>query len=182
MGRGRVIEKQREQINQQGTDSAHTGVEGQASCPPEWTQFGSRCFRFNIGPKTWPDAESFCHTAGGNLASIHSDEEHIFIRNYIHQVSGAYKLSWIGGTDSVKEGTWMWTDGSKFHYKSFYVGEPNNCCGGENCLVMNSGGENWNDAGWTYQASFVSKNTFFNAGQSDNVGGENCLEMNFEGK
>ncbi|XP_028447983.1 galactose-specific lectin nattectin-like [Perca flavescens] len=131
---------------------------GQASCPPDWTQFGSRCFNFNIGPKTWPDAETFCQTAGGNLASIHSDEEHGFIKNYIKQVTGTYRHSWIGGTDAIQEGTWLWSDGSKFNYKSFYVGEPNNCCGGENCLVMNSG-NNWNDLACTNQASFVcSKN------------------------
>ena len=37
----------------------------------------------------------------------------------------------------LQEGTWLWSDGSKFNYKSFYVGEPNNCCEGENCLEMN---------------------------------------------
>ncbi|XP_039671321.1 galactose-specific lectin nattectin-like isoform X4 [Perca fluviatilis] len=154
---------------------------GQASCPPDWTQFGSRCFNFNIGPKTWPDAETFCQSAGGNLASIHSDAEHKFIRNYIKQVTGSYRHSWIGGTDAVKEFTWLWTDGSNFDYTSWNAGEPNNL-GGENCLEMNWGGENWNDAGCTYQASSVcSKSTFFNAGQPDNAGGpENCLEMNFE--
>ncbi|XP_028449607.1 galactose-specific lectin nattectin-like isoform X2 [Perca flavescens] len=133
---------------------------GQASCPPDWRQFGSHCFSFIIGPKTWPDAETFCQTAGGNLASIHSAEEHTFIRNYIKEVIGTDKYTWIGGSDAVKEGTWMWTDGSKFNYKSWGVGEPNHAGGAENCLVINwGGGNNWNDWACTIPNSFVcSKN------------------------
>ncbi|XP_035859859.1 galactose-specific lectin nattectin-like [Sander lucioperca] len=106
------------------------------------------------------DAEIFCEITGGNLASIHSDAEHTFIKNYINQVTGAQKPSWIGGSDAMEEGTWMWSDGSKFNYKIWNVGEPNNSGGAENCLLMNSGAANWNDAACTYQASFVcSKNS-----------------------
>uniref|UniRef100_A0A8C9XK48 Galactose-specific lectin nattectin-like n=1 Tax=Sander lucioperca TaxID=283035 RepID=A0A8C9XK48_SANLU len=132
---------------------------GEPSCPPDWTQFGSRCFAFYIQTKTWIDAETFCQTAGGNLASIHSDAEHAFIKAFINQVTGTPRTSWIGGFDAVKEGTWLWSDGSKFNYKSWGVGEPNNG-GVENCLEMNWGGAaNWNDRPCTNQASFVcSKN------------------------
>uniref|UniRef100_A0A8C9XKG9 Galactose-specific lectin nattectin-like n=1 Tax=Sander lucioperca TaxID=283035 RepID=A0A8C9XKG9_SANLU len=133
---------------------------GQACCPPGWRKFGSRCFAFYIQTKTWIDAETFCQTAGGNLASIHSDAEHQFIKAFIQQVAGTPRPSWIGGSDAVKEGTWLWTDGSKFNYKTWNVGEPNNCCGGEDCLTMNwPSGNNWNDWACTNQASFVcSKN------------------------
>ncbi|XP_028446708.1 galactose-specific lectin nattectin-like [Perca flavescens] len=132
---------------------------GAAPCPPGWTQLGSRCFAFYIQTKTWSDAETVCQAAGGNLASIHSDAEHKFLKDFIIQVSGTQKTSWIGGTDAVKEGTWMWSDGSKFDYKSWNAGEPNNL-GGENCLTMNwPGANNWNDWACTNQASFVcSKN------------------------
>ncbi|XP_035859909.1 galactose-specific lectin nattectin-like isoform X3 [Sander lucioperca] len=131
---------------------------GAPSCPPYWTQFGSRCFAFYIQTKTWIDAETFCQTAGGNLASIHSDTEHAFLKAFIFQETGTQRTSWIGGTDAVKEGTWLWSDGSKFNYKSWNAGEPNNA-GGENCLAMNWGAANWNDWACTNQASFVcSKN------------------------
>uniref|UniRef100_A0A8D0AG48 C-type lectin domain-containing protein n=1 Tax=Sander lucioperca TaxID=283035 RepID=A0A8D0AG48_SANLU len=110
-----------------------------------WTQFGSRCFAFYIQTKTWID--TFCQTAGGNLASIHSDTEHAFLKAFIFQETGTQRTSWIGGTDA---GTWLWSDGSKFNYKSWNAGEPNNA-GGEN--------SNWNDWACTNQASFVcSKN------------------------
>ncbi|XP_039674804.1 galactose-specific lectin nattectin-like isoform X2 [Perca fluviatilis] len=112
---------------------------GEALCPPGWTQFGSRCFAFYTETKSWIDAENFCISAGGNLASIHSDEEQTFLKDFIKQVTGAYADSWIGGFDSVKEGTWMWADGSKFNYNIWAAGQPDNFRGGENCLVMNWG-------------------------------------------
>uniref|UniRef100_A0A8D0DFC0 C-type lectin domain-containing protein n=1 Tax=Sander lucioperca TaxID=283035 RepID=A0A8D0DFC0_SANLU len=128
---------------------------GEACCPPGWTQFGSRCFAFYIQAKTWIDAETFCQTAGGNLASIHSAEEHTFLKDYINQVSGTYKNAWIGGTDAVKEGTWMWTDGSKFNYKIWNVEQPDNIGGAEICLEMNFLGNNWNDRPCSTPLSFV---------------------------
>ncbi|XP_035860330.1 ladderlectin-like [Sander lucioperca] len=136
---------------------------GAARCPPGWTQFGSRCFAFYIQTKTWIEAETFCQTAGGNLASIHTAAEHKFIKDFINQVTGTQTTSWIGGTDAVKVFTWLWTDGSKFNYKSFNAGEPNNNTGAEFCLVMNWNWgveSNWNDLACINQLSFVcSKNS-----------------------
>uniref|UniRef100_A0A8D0DBL5 Galactose-specific lectin nattectin-like n=2 Tax=Sander lucioperca TaxID=283035 RepID=A0A8D0DBL5_SANLU len=133
---------------------------GEPCCPPGWTQFGTRCFAFYMQAKTWVDAETFCQTAGGTLASIHSAEENTFLRDYINQVTGIDKNAWIGGTDAVKEGTWLWADGSIFNYKNFAAGQPDNAGGGENCLEMNWGGNGWNNGGCTFPLSFVcSKNS-----------------------
>ncbi|XP_039674647.1 galactose-specific lectin nattectin-like [Perca fluviatilis] len=132
---------------------------GKPACPPGWTQFGSRCFAFYSQAKTWADAEFLCRHAHGNLASIHSAEEHAFLKNYIHQVTGTQRTSWIGGTDAVQVFRWLWTDRSHFTYTSWNAGEPNNHGGAEFCIVMNWGGANWNDWACNNQASFVcSKN------------------------
>ncbi|XP_032364724.1 galactose-specific lectin nattectin-like [Etheostoma spectabile] len=105
-------------------------------CPPGWTQFGSRCFSFNFQGKSWIDAENFCKAAGGHLASVHSEEEQVFLKTFINQVSGEYKRTWIGGFDSVQEGVWMWSDGSTLDFKRWNKGEPNNHGGKEHCLEM----------------------------------------------
>ncbi|XP_039674876.1 galactose-specific lectin nattectin-like [Perca fluviatilis] len=118
---------------------------GPGSCPPGWTQLGSRCFIFNFQGKNWIDAEIFCLSLGGNLASVHSEKEHSFLRDFIRRVTGANKTSWIGGFDSAKEGVWQWTDGSKFDYKPWGAGEPNNRGGAEHCLEMNFKEKVWND-------------------------------------
>ena len=41
-----------------------------------------------------------------------------------------------------KEGTWQWSDGSKFDYQTWYNGQPNNNGGKEHCIYMNYGGTN----------------------------------------
>ena len=41
-----------------------------------------------------------------------------------------------------QESVWLWSDGSKFDFKGWAKGEPNNA-GGENCMEMNFMGTNW---------------------------------------
>ncbi|XP_028446126.1 galactose-specific lectin nattectin-like [Perca flavescens] len=79
----------------------------------------------------------FCMSAGGNLASVHSDEEYFFLREFIYKVTGANRESWIGGFDAVKEGVWQWSDGSNFDYKQWATGQPDNAGRVEHCLEMN---------------------------------------------
>uniref|UniRef100_A0A8C9Z858 Galactose-specific lectin nattectin-like n=1 Tax=Sander lucioperca TaxID=283035 RepID=A0A8C9Z858_SANLU len=124
--------------------SCYGQISDPGPCPPGWTQFGSRCFSFNFKGKSWVDAENFCKSKGGNLASIHSVEEYEFLRTFINQISGENRRTWMGGFDSVKEGEWMWSDGSTFDYKSWAPGQPDNTGGIEHCLEMNYQGK-WND-------------------------------------
>ncbi|CAJ1084353.1 galactose-specific lectin nattectin-like isoform X2 [Xyrichtys novacula] len=116
------------------------------ACPPGWTQLESRCFIFYRMPKSWTEAESVCIKIGGNLASIHNSEENLFLNRLTERVTGHAGLhTWIGGHDAVKEGKWMWSDGTKFDYLRWGPGEPNNS-GTEHCIEMNSAGTFWNDS------------------------------------
>ncbi|XP_022596836.1 galactose-specific lectin nattectin-like [Seriola dumerili] len=128
-------------------------------CPSGWTQFGSRCFIFYFSPRPWLDAETFCISIGGNLASVHSADEHFFLRNMIYRVSGAYKETWIGGFDTVKEGVWLWSDGSKFDYTRWATNEPDNFKISEHCIEMNRSQNYWGDDRCTSRNPFIcSKN------------------------
>ncbi|KAI3357868.1 hypothetical protein L3Q82_016254 [Scortum barcoo] len=80
---------------------------------------------------------SICISLGGNLASIHSAEEFLFVKELIHKGSGLYTRSWIGGHDGVKEGLWMWTDGSRFDHHFWDPWETNNHGGVEHCVETN---------------------------------------------
>ena len=53
---------------------------------------------------------------------------------------GAY----IGLTDEVTEGTFLWVDGSQMTYSNWNAGEPNNVGGVEHYVALNSNGT-WND-------------------------------------
>uniref|UniRef100_A0A3B5MF61 C-type lectin domain-containing protein n=1 Tax=Xiphophorus couchianus TaxID=32473 RepID=A0A3B5MF61_9TELE len=115
------------------------------SCPPGWTQFGSRCFIFYYNMKTWSDAEEFCISIGGNLASIHNNEENSFLSDMVVRDTGSPAVTWVGGYDAVTEGQWMWSDGSKFDYTSFAIGQPDNIQQSQHCLEMNYIVYKWND-------------------------------------
>lgn len=58
------------------------------------------------------------------------------------------KAIWLGATDNAKEGSYVWqTSGLPVAYSNWNAGEPNNCCGGENCAEMSGSNQGWNDVG-----------------------------------
>ncbi|XP_072561040.1 lactose-binding lectin l-2-like [Paramormyrops kingsleyae] len=145
------------QLRQQTASKLDTGF-CKATCPPGWINFKNRCFKYIAVGKTWIDSELNCLSSGGNLASIHSEEEFQFIKALIKSRDSAENPTWIGLTDSSKEGTWLWTDGSKVDFTKWNSGEPNNVNGGENCVHTNwsgKGEKGWNDIACNSFYAFV---------------------------
>ena len=66
------------------------------------------------------DCESKNPLKYGTLASVPNDVTNEFL------VKLTFDPAWIGGNDLVKEGTWVWTDGSPWNYKKWAENEPNN--------------------------------------------------------
>ncbi|XP_028678929.1 lectin-like [Erpetoichthys calabaricus] len=133
---------------------------GMDDCPNDWEQFNNFCYKFVKNAMTWIDAEVFCmeqRGRGSHLVSVHSDEENAFLTNFIKKKDGGATLSWMGGTDCYKEGTWLWNDGTSWNYVKWNLGEPNNFLI-ENCVLINymvPGG--WNDMSCNNKNSFVCK-------------------------
>ncbi|XP_038059507.1 echinoidin-like [Patiria miniata] len=82
---------------------------------------------------SWMDAERYCQMLSlpgkmVHLASIHSQEEDEFIKDYVRSASGLadYPRFWIGFNDIEREGQFQWSDGSDVSYESWGPGEPNN--------------------------------------------------------
>ncbi|XP_042265651.1 galactose-specific lectin nattectin-like [Thunnus maccoyii] len=125
------------------------------TCPPGWTQFDQRCYIFYNSEKDWADAERFCTSLDGNLASIRSENEYKFLREMVYRATNSHKRTWVGGYDAVKEGLWLWSDGSKFNFTGWAKGEPNNH-GDEGCMEINLRGEDFvNDARCKEKNSFI---------------------------
>nr|XP_061791980.1 type-2 ice-structuring protein-like [Nerophis lumbriciformis] len=74
-----------------------------------------------------------CQSFGGNLASVHSDEEYAFIQT-LTQVP-----TWLGGTDCQRTGAWFWIDGTPMMYRFWCLLKPDNDLK-QCCLQMNTGG------------------------------------------
>ncbi|WP_198469415.1 C-type lectin domain-containing protein, partial [Acetomicrobium sp. S15 = DSM 107314] len=90
-----------------------------ARCPPGWIELGQRCYAYHDKPKSWHDAEHHCLSLGANLASIHSEYDNNFLKNHMYTVSGSRKPTWIGAHDTMTEGKFMWSDGTKYKYGAF---------------------------------------------------------------
>uniref|UniRef100_W5L321 Galactose-specific lectin nattectin-like n=1 Tax=Astyanax mexicanus TaxID=7994 RepID=W5L321_ASTMX len=118
-------------------------------CQLGWSTYERRCFRFFKTALQWIYAEAECLRYGGNLASVHSANEYAFLKKLIHQGAGSAVKTWIGGHDAVKEGIWLWSDGSYMNVRAWNSGDnqPDNYKKNEHCLEMNHGAvQLWNDS------------------------------------
>ncbi|XP_043974978.1 galactose-specific lectin nattectin-like [Gambusia affinis] len=127
-----------------------------ASCPSGWTKYGNRCFLFQNAQRDWASAERACTGLRANLASVHNSADQRFLKNLVNSRKGSYVRTWVGGYDAVKEGVWLWSDGSKFTSAPWPRGEPNNLGRNEHCMEINLKGSTMylNDEG-------CSRNNFY---------------------
>ncbi|XP_015229618.1 PREDICTED: lactose-binding lectin l-2-like [Cyprinodon variegatus] len=125
----------------------------QNACPNFWYSFKGRCYKYVGRQMTWADAELHCLSEGGNLVSIHSLEEHNFVNFMIKSFDPSQTFTWIGLSDIHKEGSWMWSDGSKVDFRYWDAGQPDNAGGNEHCGHTNMFTfHKWND--------YVCSNTY----------------------
>nr|XP_033472484.1 lactose-binding lectin l-2-like [Epinephelus lanceolatus]XP_033492501.1 lactose-binding lectin l-2-like [Epinephelus lanceolatus] len=116
------------------------------ACPMFWYSFNGRCYKYIATRMTWADAELHCVSEGANLASIHSLDEHNFVKSLIKNFDPAQGRTWIGLSDTQKEGRWMWSDGSAVNFVFWHAAQPDNCGRTEHCVHNNFGTElKWND-------------------------------------
>ena len=100
------------------------------SCPSGWSEFNGSCYRYFSEVHTWMNAEKLCRDEGASLVSIHSSEEHSFVRDLTTTTSywiGAYKT---GSNDFI------WSDFTETDYSDFSDSSTG-------CLIE------YNSNGWT---------------------------------
>ncbi|XP_062301816.1 ladderlectin-like [Osmerus eperlanus] len=114
--------------------------------PSGWARYGTRNYLYVSLQKQWVDAERYCLQLKGNLASVHSFGEQIFLQRLVKSRTGSYPWTWIGGTDAVRNRVWLWSDGSMFNFQYWAIREPNNHGRREPCIHINyTGAKKWND-------------------------------------
>ncbi|XP_067236902.1 galactose-specific lectin nattectin-like [Chanodichthys erythropterus] len=114
-------------------------------CETGWTAYGCRCFKFFNDPRIRSSAEFGCLISyKGNLASVHSHDEYIFIKNLIRRATHASTPTWIGLHRVSQYAYWFWSDGTEINYKIWSPGQPS-YGKDERCVEMNSVHGNWND-------------------------------------
>ncbi|KAM6974371.1 galactose-specific lectin nattectin-like [Tautogolabrus adspersus] len=116
-------------------------------CEEGWEQLGEKCYYFSTTKSTWSNSRAECRRGGGDLVKIDSREEQAFFDQRLREkMTDDEDKFWIGLTDTVNEGTWLWTDRSPLNSSLvFWSGkEPDNWTGdnseGEDCVRMGQKG------------------------------------------
>lgn len=110
----------------------------------------SECSIYFLNPQqmTGSQAQAFAQTLGANLVSVQSAAENACILTSLVALGyGTGDVVWIGFSDEVQEGTFVWYDQSPVTYTNWAPGEPNQN-GNEDCVQIYPGGANpgtWND-------------------------------------
>lgn len=70
--------------------------------------------------KKWHEARDYCTLLGSHLVTIQDATEN----KYIYQFTSGN--TWLGATDEIEEGRWIWVSGEPWKYTNWEEGEPNN--------------------------------------------------------
>lgn len=127
-----------------------------SSCPRGWERIAGRCYLWSYTPKTWADAEKFCKSKGGHLASVTNEDIHKYIwsktlttwRDKWGYERTSRRSFWVGGTDQEEESRWLWSDGSAWNFTkwaSWPYQQPNSFYPTEDCLLIY---DEWAQNGW----------------------------------
>jgi hypothetical protein len=79
----------------------------------------------------WAEARAYCQARGQDLLVVDQAKEYGLLIPYKPML--VWTDTWLGATDAVKEGEWVWVDGQS-HAFEWGDGDPNGA-GAENCLA-----------------------------------------------
>jgi hypothetical protein len=108
------------------------------------------CSLYFINPQfmTGPQAQAYAQTFGANLISVQSAAENADLVQALSNQGYASNVVWIGYSDAVTEGSYVWYDGAPLSYSNWAPGEPNDAGGVEDCTQIYPDGS-WNDLNCT---------------------------------
>ncbi|XP_066022454.1 uncharacterized protein [Pocillopora verrucosa] len=110
-------------------------------CQLGWDYFNGYCYFTSSNCSSWPTAERKCAKMGSHLATVHNQEENVYIQ---HRHNG--EKSWIGLNDRSVEGSFLWTKKGTSSFRFWAPNQPNNYTD-QDC-VHTLGAKNeytWND-------------------------------------
>ncbi|XP_062568459.1 perlucin-like protein [Saccostrea cucullata] len=115
-----------------------SGVVGVSSqpppCPHGWTSRESSCYAFiSDTPEDWMTAMSYCNALHATLVEIETVAEDEFLRMHLldSKATGGY---WIGLSDILVEGDWVWTSTqTNPTYSNWNPGQPDNVHHHQDC-------------------------------------------------
>lgn len=128
-----------------GLDNNCSGVTDEgANCPCEVLQYGGHAYQFCGEATSWPQAQTNCRSKGYDLATFNDEAENNWIVDRAYErFAGKW---WMGYTDQVTEGKFVWSSGLNPGYSNWHADEPNDAGGNEDCTQIGRFGDyTWND-------------------------------------
>ena len=125
------------QVNISAMENLTFGTEAGRKWKYSWQEERFKLYK-DKGAMTFTDAEAFCVSQGGHLASIQSEEENAELL----KAAGSERV-WLGGSDGAEEGRWVWTDGKSWNFTNWSFGKPDNE-NNSDCMVVENA-EFWHD-------------------------------------
>lgn len=105
-----------------------------------------------LSSDSWTASELFAQSLGGNLVTINNLSENSWVRSTFFPLVPSTPQTpalWIGLTDKVTEGNFLWASGESVSYLNWAGGEPNNTSNpdptGEDYAAMRAADGAWND-------------------------------------
>lgn len=106
--------------NQEDDDSE---IQVNLNIPGDALKVGTHSYYVYSNCSSWEEAESYCESLGGHLATIGSEEENSALFNYVRSEFGGN--AYFGFSDNETEGNWRWITGESNGYTNWHSGEPN---------------------------------------------------------
>ncbi|XP_035672885.1 alpha-N-acetylgalactosamine-specific lectin-like [Branchiostoma floridae] len=115
----------------------------------ETGDFNGYHYRAVTSRLNYDQAQGRCISYGGYLVHIKSSRQQSFLANMASAASGSGY--WIGCSDRQTEGDWRWSDGSPLSYTHWYVRQPDDYKGAQDCGILRDDYDffHWDDAGCT---------------------------------
>ncbi|XP_059175733.1 uncharacterized protein LOC131955580 [Physella acuta] len=104
-------------------------------------EFENICYELFTTKMNWAQAQKYCSNFNGlrSLAKVYSP----FVLDFLNSLRPPNTVLseggrvWLGASDQLQEGEWLWTDGTKANLTSMWgKNEPNNLGGKEHCLQL----------------------------------------------
>ena len=113
-------------------------------CGQGFLQYGNSCYRLIPYKQTYAQAAKSCKEMTSFLAEPRTEREGLVIRAILSDVGVDHV--WLGATDKVKEGHWVWqTSGLAIGYSDWARKQPDNHWMREDCLEFRASFRGWND-------------------------------------
>lgn len=97
------------------------------------------------GSFTWDEANLDAIQRGGRLAILDTQEKILVANSFLLNNNYSNNDHFIGASDHINEGDWVWVNGDPVTENNWGSVEPNNKNNGEHYAAISGGDLRWND-------------------------------------